>query len=145
MDDTLPWQAQAACRALTEQEADDLFFVKPGKSGNPGRNYCNTMCTVRMECLQYALIYGERGIWGGTTETERDQNMGFIAIQLKAEERRKGTLEAPLSAFLPKPPSETTPSLTPEKRDALEELLRQVEQSTVHDLLCPDATALLES
>ena len=28
-------------------------------------------CEYRQPCLEWAVKYGERGIWGGTTESER--------------------------------------------------------------------------
>lgn len=64
---TYDWQENAACL-----DADpDLFFPERGSPGDSAKRVCVT-CSVRLECLEYALANGERyGIWGGLTERER--------------------------------------------------------------------------
>lgn len=61
------WVRRAACRGmdpaiffpLTDEEAEQALAVCRG-------------CSVRQECLEYALAAKERyGVWGGTTERER--------------------------------------------------------------------------
>lgn len=63
------WMTYAACR-----DADpNLFFPELGA------NYYTTHdalkicrgCPVREECLQAVINHPARGIWGGTTETQR--------------------------------------------------------------------------
>jgi WhiB family redox-sensing transcriptional regulator len=49
----------------------DLFFPERGASTREAKEVCRG-CTVRMECLEYALVMGEKfGIWGGYSERER--------------------------------------------------------------------------
>ncbi|MCW1249874.1 WhiB family transcriptional regulator [Acaricomes phytoseiuli] len=63
----LAWQADALC-AQTDPEA---FFPEKGGSTRDAKKVCST-CTVRAECLEYALSNDERfGIWGGLSERER--------------------------------------------------------------------------
>ena len=63
----LAWQEQALC-AQTDPEA---FFPEKGGSTREAKAVCES-CTVRAECLEYALANDERfGIWGGLSERER--------------------------------------------------------------------------
>ena len=67
VDDELRWQERALC-AQTDPEA---FFPEKGGSTREAKRICTT-CTVRAECLEYALGKDERfGIWGGLSERER--------------------------------------------------------------------------
>ncbi|MBO1032094.1 WhiB family transcriptional regulator [Tessaracoccus sp. SD287] len=66
-DGVLAWQEQALC-AQTDPEA---FFPEKGGSTREAKKVCET-CTVKQECLEYALANDERfGIWGGLSERER--------------------------------------------------------------------------
>ena len=61
------WQEQALC-AQTDPEA---FFPEKGGSTREAKRICQA-CSVRDECLEYALEHDERfGIWGGLSERER--------------------------------------------------------------------------
>ncbi len=61
------WQARALC-AQTDPEA---FFPEKGGSTRDAKKVCGA-CTVKQECLDYALGNDERfGIWGGLSERER--------------------------------------------------------------------------
>jgi WhiB family redox-sensing transcriptional regulator len=61
------WMARAACRG----EDPALFFPSLGANAARARAICAT-CSVRQECLSYALEHGESaGVWGGTAERER--------------------------------------------------------------------------
>lgn len=63
----LAWQVDALC-AQTDPEA---FFPEKGGSTRDAKKVC-AACTVRDECLAYALEKDERfGIWGGLSERER--------------------------------------------------------------------------
>ena len=67
VDDPLAWQEDALC-AQTDPEA---FFPEKGGSTRDAKRIC-AQCTVRSECLEYALNNDERvGIWGGLSERER--------------------------------------------------------------------------
>ncbi|SEO48382.1 WhiB family transcriptional regulator [Trujillella endophytica] len=61
------WRLDALC-AETDPEA---FFPEKGGSTREAKRVC-TGCTVRAECLEFALASDERfGIWGGLSERER--------------------------------------------------------------------------
>lgn len=61
------WQDDALC-AQTDPEA---FYPDKGGSTREAKAVC-AACTVRAECLEYALAHDERfGIWGGLSEQER--------------------------------------------------------------------------
>jgi WhiB family transcriptional regulator, redox-sensing transcriptional regulator len=63
----LAWQDSASC---TGADAD-LFFPERGASTRRAKQIC-AECTVRVECLEYAICTGEKfGIWGGLSERER--------------------------------------------------------------------------
>lgn len=66
-DNALAWQTDALC-AQTDPEA---FFPEKGGSTREAKKICQR-CSVRSECLEYALAHDERfGIWGGLSERER--------------------------------------------------------------------------
>lgn len=65
--DQQEWQERALC-AQTDPEA---FFPEKGGSTREAKRIC-LGCSVRAECLEYALSHDERfGIWGGLSERER--------------------------------------------------------------------------
>ena len=56
---------------LCTQTDPELFFPVKGGSTREAKKVCAN-CTVRAECLSYALENDERfGIWGGLSERER--------------------------------------------------------------------------
>lgn len=62
------WQASAQC---AEAEADFTPDVETARGLAFVQNtWCN-LCSVRPECLLYALLYNEQGYWGGTDTAER--------------------------------------------------------------------------
>ena len=64
------WHHHANCHGQT-----DLFFpVGRDPDIDDLRPICDT-CPVRIDCLDHALTHGEQGVWGGTTETERDRHI----------------------------------------------------------------------
>ena len=61
------WQEQANCLGVDP----DLFFPERGASTREAKSVCSN-CEVRADCLEYALVNGEKfGIWGGLSERER--------------------------------------------------------------------------
>ncbi|GAA0959322.1 WhiB family transcriptional regulator [Kribbella koreensis] len=73
--DLWDWQSQSACRDVNPE----LFFSPESERGVRKRaremvakSLCGT-CPVQPECRQHAISVGEPyGVWGGTTESERD-------------------------------------------------------------------------
>jgi WhiB family transcriptional regulator, redox-sensing transcriptional regulator len=70
----LGWHEDAACAEI----GTDMFFPEKGGATRPAKRICRS-CGVRPECLAYALRNGERGIWGGTSEEEREHLRTEIA------------------------------------------------------------------
>ncbi len=61
------WGDKANCKGVDP----DLFFPERGASTRESKEVCRG-CTVREECLEFALVSGEKfGIWGGLSERER--------------------------------------------------------------------------
>ncbi len=72
------WMADAACA-----EHLDVDFVptppRPGRPASAAEEAALAICrgcSVREECLAFALDGREAGVWGGTTERERRQMLG---------------------------------------------------------------------
>ncbi len=64
------WQAMGACRSI----ADDTWFPDDDATARKAAaiDRCS-FCPVRRSCLAHALSAGEEyGVWGGTTELQRD-------------------------------------------------------------------------
>jgi WhiB family redox-sensing transcriptional regulator len=59
----------AACAGYEFPEA---FFPGREEGADPTVLAFCKRCPVRAECLQYALDNGEHGVWGGTTDKQRD-------------------------------------------------------------------------
>lgn len=67
MPDSPDWMLRGACRGVDPE----LFFPVRGDNGRPAKKVCFG-CEVREECLEYALVNGEKwGVWGGMAERER--------------------------------------------------------------------------
>ncbi|WP_068424644.1 WhiB family transcriptional regulator [Piscicoccus intestinalis] len=65
--DDANWRDSALCAQTDPEE----FFPDKGGGTSQAKRVC-AACTVRTECLEYALAHDERfGIWGGTSERER--------------------------------------------------------------------------
>ncbi len=61
------WESAALC-AQTDPES---FFPERGESTREAKRVCMN-CTVRVECLDFALSTGQQfGVWGGLSEFER--------------------------------------------------------------------------
>lgn len=88
------WASDAACTGQT-----DLFF--PHDEERPGERYRRENeakaicagCPVIEPCLQSAIDGGERGIWGGTNERERDE-----MIRRSARKQERTRLAIPISS-----------------------------------------------
>jgi Transcription factor WhiB len=73
------WQAQAACKGLNTR----VFFVNTRRQPTLGGlvvRLCHE-CPVQLQCYCYALLRGEQGIWGGSTDEERARLRPFVDDQ----------------------------------------------------------------
>ena len=63
----LSWRFRGACRGLDPE----IFYPLSDEEAGAAKDVCAS-CTVRQQCLDYALANREReGVWGGATEKER--------------------------------------------------------------------------
>lgn len=70
-----PWAAEGTCR----QVDPEIFFPEKGQSARDAKRVCAN-CPVAAECLEYALVNGERsGIFGGYSERERRRMLKGVA------------------------------------------------------------------
>ena len=75
------WMLHARCRGT----APKGFFPSDGLGVEAAQQVCGA-CTVRAECLEYALEHRiEHGVWGGASERERRRIL----------RRRRGLTPAP--------------------------------------------------
>ena len=86
-DELNSWQNLANCLGVDP----DLFFPERGASTKEAKAVCQE-CTVREDCLEYALANGEKfGIWGGLSERERRRIRRQRALARAAEASRIAT------------------------------------------------------
>ena len=76
------WQDDAACRVVYDLDGRELdalaraLIFYPNESNSrtrlesQARRIC-VNCTVKKECLDYAIEHNEVGIWGGVDESAR--------------------------------------------------------------------------
>lgn len=78
--DPAPWREHANCKNVNV----NLFFPEQGDNSTvwAAKQVCRA-CTVRTECLQYALNMGDKfGIWGGTSERQRRLiRAGYLTVE----------------------------------------------------------------
>lgn len=66
------WRSRAACR-----QSDPELFFPIGNTGQAlmqieeAKQFCRA-CRVTETCLEWALTVGVIGVWGGTTDAERE-------------------------------------------------------------------------
>lgn len=64
------WARRGACRGTWDERwfPDKATF----EADTDVQQFCN-VCPVRRDCLDWALRMREQGVWGGTTEMQRDR------------------------------------------------------------------------
>lgn len=63
------WYRSAACKDTNSNDFTPAVET-PSALLKVKENYCDH-CPVRERCLQFAIISGEKGFWGGTSTAER--------------------------------------------------------------------------
>lgn len=69
------WMQDAMCGQ--NETAHHLMFSHDPPDMEKSKAFCGG-CGVRSLCYAYAIVYGEQGVWGGTTEHEREDRRRFI-------------------------------------------------------------------
>lgn len=101
----LSWQINAKCRDVPigvffHDEMIPKEEIAKGHDRTEWKSLCNS-CPVRIACLDTAIVYNMPGIWGGTTEVEREKDFGpEYREAVKQEMIDEGTY-IPLDDFLP--------------------------------------------
>lgn len=82
MIDGIDWMLDANCRGANS----DLFFPVRGEDTRPAMMIC-AGCTVKVDCLEWALTHHERqGVWGGTSDRQR-RRMVSARVKIHGPER----------------------------------------------------------
>ena len=88
MESIMSWSKRAKCRN------EGVFQEKVTKK------YC-TGCPVMGLCSTYAIVHGERGIWGGTSDKDRAEVDQTVKEMMRERFARAGLLESRFSLLEP--------------------------------------------
>lgn len=69
------WMKDGNCHR--NPQFTDFFFSYDKGEVEVAQSICAD-CSVKSLCYAYALVYAERGVWGGTTQHERDERRPFV-------------------------------------------------------------------
>jgi len=76
VDAEMDWTTAARCRGVDPEQ----FFVRGSANARAAVKVCSR-CTVKDECLRYALEHDvDFGIWGGLTERQRRAHARRMAV-----------------------------------------------------------------
>ena len=102
MPDLQSWRSQGLCVGLTPKEADRIFFIGRGQSSKQAEIFCSN-CSVKSNCIEFALLYKEEGIWAGTKKEDRE-SLSFLEGPLREREQAAGRLETRTYSYGPLAP-----------------------------------------
>ena len=69
--DEIPKNTRGCCTHDVVEQAPPSYFPSDGLGVESAQQVCAS-CSVRAECLEYALLHRiEHGVWGGASERER--------------------------------------------------------------------------
>lgn len=94
---TSNWSDLGRCAGLAFNNPklyDRIFFPEKGRpSNNPEfKKFCGS-CPMQMICLKYAVVNQLEGVWGGTTQSQRDSLPPKLVEEWRAEAQELGYLE----------------------------------------------------
>lgn len=75
------WRRNGNCVSLSLEKVDKLFFFGSGGSPNKAREICGP-CPVRRECLHYAILHNQDGVWAGTIKEERNALKDVMLLRI---------------------------------------------------------------
>jgi hypothetical protein len=84
------WSARAKCRNMPN---DSIFFPTDATGVAQGRRFCQG-CPVKELCEAYALVHSLPGIWGGTSESQREKTNPLVKQVLRSVFQEAGLLES---------------------------------------------------
>ena len=85
------WSENARCAKPEVYKIFDQHQGRPQKRA-PWWDYCNR-CVVKLNCLAFAIVHNEEGIWGGTTESQRKRLSPLVKSQMLAQAQAAGWFE----------------------------------------------------
>lgn len=94
VDTEKAWWLRAACKELTPEEADQMFFPGPGGKPHKANNFCVSQCPVRDMCVAEAITNHYSGFFGGLTDAERAA-AGRINMSIKESALLRGAVIVP--------------------------------------------------
>lgn len=71
------WMEDGVCHQCAPDIRELFFGFGRGEDFQAACALCN-ICPVKSLCYAYAMIYGERGVWGGTNQSERDERRPHV-------------------------------------------------------------------
>lgn len=100
------WRFEGKCASLSVQESDKIFFLRKGRLHKepPYSRFCTT-CPVLVECFNYAVANEEKGVWGNSTEGQRNRLPAELVLAIRKKAFAEGWLRAPERFELEPPPS----------------------------------------
>lgn len=128
------WCKEGICRGEDEQ----TFFPSVGKNPTHARKDLCANCPVITECLDYAIMYDEDGVWGGLTKKQR-KKLHFLKSTLVTTAKSQGVYEhrVPIDDLIQSERSRSVEAhsavdeFLPEELEPPVELLRVVSVPTV--------------
>ena len=96
--DSTEFMQDGNCTSGGQGALVSLFFPEVGHQADRGKEICRS-CTVRQECLNYALRHRiKEGIWGGMNERERrkvlKQRGGAYVVRRRPQDLSKTEQES---------------------------------------------------
>ena len=83
------WSKKARCAGQPE-----IFVQKRGRPSKnpPWRNFCGA-CPVIENCLAFAIVHNEFGVWGGTTHQQRKILNPLVKVEMTQQAIAAGWFE----------------------------------------------------
>jgi len=81
--DQQTWRAKGLCATLDIETADKIFYVGRGQTSKRAKEFCKN-CPVKKQCLAFAVLHNEVGIWAGYTDEERYELRNFSFSQVSS-------------------------------------------------------------
>ncbi len=83
------WETEGNCYGYYG-DPDPVFFLDRGGRPREAKEFYCSMCPVAQECHDYAVLYKEVGIWGGSTDGERAKISPYLRPRLVREAQEAG-------------------------------------------------------
>lgn len=85
------WSKRARCAKPGVHKIFDQRQGRPQKRPE-WWDYCNR-CVVKLNCLAFAIVHNEEGVWGGTTDSQRKRLNPLVQSQMTLQAQEAGWFE----------------------------------------------------